>query len=166
MPRSCASLPSTRPFLIRHRSRIITCRKLKMWSRRLEKWQGIDFVLCSWFLVLCSLYLVVERFLVQFSERTCPPDAREILSSKDENETTKNKDQRTKNKARFSGEFMSTEVVMPQMGESIAEGTITRWLKKVGDRVERDEPLFEISTDKVDAEIPSPAAGVLTEVLF
>src|SRR5829696_9213739 len=61
---------------------------------------------------------------------------------------------------------MSTEVVMPQMGESIAEGTITRWLKKVGDRVERDEPLFEISTDKVDAEIPSPAAGVLTEIRF
>ncbi|MBA3256309.1 MAG: 2-oxoglutarate dehydrogenase, E2 component, dihydrolipoamide succinyltransferase, partial [Pyrinomonadaceae bacterium] len=54
---------------------------------------------------------------------------------------------------------MSTEVVMPQMGESIAEGTITKWLKKVGERVERDEPLFEISTDKVDAEIPSPAAG-------
>src|ERR671914_75660 len=59
---------------------------------------------------------------------------------------------------------MSTEVVMPQMGESIAEGTITKWLKKVGERVERDEPLFEISTDKVDAEIPSPAAGVLTEI--
>jgi len=61
---------------------------------------------------------------------------------------------------------MSTEVVMPQMGESIAEGTITKWLKKVGDKVERDEPLFEISTDKVDAEIPSPAAGTLTEVRF
>src|SRR5690242_2717173 len=61
---------------------------------------------------------------------------------------------------------MATEVVMPQMGESIAEGTITRWLKKVGERVERDEPLFEISTDKVDAEIPSPAAGTLTEIRF
>jgi len=61
---------------------------------------------------------------------------------------------------------MSTEVVMPQMGESIAEGTITKWLKKIGERVERDEPLFEISTDKVDAEIPSPAAGTLTEVRF
>ncbi|HKG60361.1 MAG TPA: 2-oxoglutarate dehydrogenase, E2 component, dihydrolipoamide succinyltransferase [Pyrinomonadaceae bacterium] len=61
---------------------------------------------------------------------------------------------------------MSTEVVMPQMGESIAEGTITKWLKKVGERVDRDEPLFEISTDKVDAEIPSPAAGTLTEVRF
>src|SRR4051794_41802056 len=61
---------------------------------------------------------------------------------------------------------MATDVVMPQMGESIAEGTITRWLKKVGERVERDEPLFEISTDKVDAEIPSPAAGTLTQVLF
>jgi 2-oxoglutarate dehydrogenase E2 component (dihydrolipoamide succinyltransferase) len=55
---------------------------------------------------------------------------------------------------------------MPQMGESIAEGTITKWLKKVGDHVERDEPLFEISTDKVDAEIPSPAAGTLTEIRF
>ena len=61
---------------------------------------------------------------------------------------------------------MSTEVVMPQMGESIAEGTITKWMKKVGDHVERDEPLFEISTDKVDAEIPSPAAGILTEIRF
>src|ERR1044071_3910306 len=59
---------------------------------------------------------------------------------------------------------MATEVVMPQMGESIAEGTITKWLKNVGDHVERDEPLFEISTDKVDAEIPSPAAGTLTEI--
>ena len=57
-----------------------------------------------------------------------------------------------------------TNVVMPQMGESIFEGTITKWLKKVGDTVERDEPLFEISTDKVDAEIPSPAAGVLTAI--
>jgi pyruvate dehydrogenase E2 component (dihydrolipoamide acetyltransferase) len=61
---------------------------------------------------------------------------------------------------------MATEVVMPQMGESIAEGTITKWLKNVGDQVERDEPLFEISTDKVDAEIPSPAAGTLTEIKF
>ena len=57
-----------------------------------------------------------------------------------------------------------TDVVMPQMGESIAEGTIVRWIKKVGEKVERDEPLFEISTDKVDAEIPSPTAGVLTEI--
>src|SRR2546425_7049808 len=61
---------------------------------------------------------------------------------------------------------MATEVVMPQMGESIAEGTITKWLKNVGEHVERDEPLFEIPTDKVDAEIPSPAAGTLTEVKF
>ncbi len=61
---------------------------------------------------------------------------------------------------------MSTEVVMPQMGESIAEGTITKWLKKIGEHVDRDEPLFEISTDKVDAEIPSPAAGTLTEVRY
>jgi 2-oxoglutarate dehydrogenase E2 component (dihydrolipoamide succinyltransferase) len=58
-----------------------------------------------------------------------------------------------------------TDVVMPQMGESITEGTLTRWLKKLGEKVERDEPLFEISTDKVDTEIPAPAAGVLTEVL-
>ena len=53
---------------------------------------------------------------------------------------------------------------MPQMGESITEGTITKWLKKVGDTVQRDEPIFEISTDKVDAEIPSPVAGMLTEI--
>ncbi len=59
---------------------------------------------------------------------------------------------------------MATDVVMPQMGESIAEGTIVRWIRKVGDRVDRDEPLFEISTDKVDAEIPSPAAGVISEI--
>src|SRR6266576_1101392 len=59
---------------------------------------------------------------------------------------------------------MATNVVMPQMGESIAEGTIVRWIKKVGETVDRDEPLFEISTDKVDAEIPSPGAGVLTEI--
>ena len=59
---------------------------------------------------------------------------------------------------------MATEVVMPQMGESITEGTITKWLKKPGDSVQRDEPLFEISTDKVDAEIPSPAAGTLKDI--
>jgi len=59
---------------------------------------------------------------------------------------------------------MSTNIIMPQMGESIFEGTITKWLKKPGEKVERDEPLFEISTDKVDAEIPSPAAGVLKEI--
>jgi 2-oxoglutarate dehydrogenase E2 component (dihydrolipoamide succinyltransferase) len=59
---------------------------------------------------------------------------------------------------------MPTNVVMPQMGESIAEGTIVRWIKKAGEAVDRDEPLFEISTDKVDAEIPSPAAGVLAEI--
>jgi pyruvate dehydrogenase E2 component (dihydrolipoamide acetyltransferase) len=59
---------------------------------------------------------------------------------------------------------MPTDVIMPQMGESIFEGTITKWLKKPGDKVQRDEPLFEISTDKVDAEIPSPAAGVLKEI--
>ena len=58
-----------------------------------------------------------------------------------------------------------TDVVMPQMGESIVEGTLTKWLKKAGERVERDEPLFEISTDKVDTEIPSPAAGTLSEIL-
>src|SRR5215831_15133706 len=57
------------------------------------------------------------------------------------------------------------DVVMPQMGESIAEGTLSKWLKKVGDPVKRDEPIFEISTDKVDAEIPAPSAGVLAEIL-
>jgi pyruvate dehydrogenase E2 component (dihydrolipoyllysine-residue acetyltransferase) len=59
---------------------------------------------------------------------------------------------------------MAANVIMPQMGESIFEGTITKWLRKVGDTVERDEPLFEISTDKVDSEIPSPASGVLSEI--
>ena len=60
---------------------------------------------------------------------------------------------------------MPTNVIMPQMGESIAEGTLTKWLKKAGDAVKRDEPLFEISTDKVDAEIPAPASGTLLEIL-
>ena len=59
---------------------------------------------------------------------------------------------------------MPTDVIMPQMGESIFEGTITKWLKKPGEKVQRDEPLFEISTDKVDAEIPAPASGVLQEI--
>ena len=59
---------------------------------------------------------------------------------------------------------MPTDVIMPQMGESIFEGTLTKWLKKVGDTVTRDEPLFEISTDKVDAEIPAPSSGTLTEI--
>ena len=61
---------------------------------------------------------------------------------------------------------MITKVIMPQMGESIFEGTLTKWLKKVGDTVTRDEPLFEISTDKVDSEIPSPASGILYEILI
>jgi len=56
------------------------------------------------------------------------------------------------------------DVLMPQMGESIAEGTLSKWLKKLGDAVKRDEPLFEISTDKVDAEIPAPSAGTLVEI--
>src|SRR5262245_29126493 len=59
---------------------------------------------------------------------------------------------------------MPTDIIMPQMGESIVEGTITKWLKKTGDKVQRDEPLCEISTDKVDAEIPSPAAGSRQEI--
>src|ERR1051325_177579 len=59
---------------------------------------------------------------------------------------------------------MATDVIMPQMGESIVERTITKWLKKPGDKVQRDEPLFEISTDKVDAEIPAPTSGVLKEI--
>src|SRR6266568_5097978 len=59
---------------------------------------------------------------------------------------------------------MPTDIVMPQMGEFIFEGTITKWLKKPGDKVQRDEPLFEISTDKVDAEIPAPASGVLQDI--
>src|SRR6187399_125356 len=59
---------------------------------------------------------------------------------------------------------MPTHVVMPQMGESVAEGTIVRWIKRVGDHVDQDEPLFEISTDKVDAEIPAPDAGTILEI--
>src|SRR4029078_7034918 len=59
---------------------------------------------------------------------------------------------------------MSVEVVMPQMGESITEGTVSKWLKKVGERVEKDEAVLEISTDKVDAEVPSPGAGTLLEI--
>src|SRR5215211_3060071 len=59
---------------------------------------------------------------------------------------------------------MSVEVVMPQMGESITEGTVSKWLKAVGERIEKDEPILEISTDKVDAEVPSPAAGTLLEI--
>ena len=59
---------------------------------------------------------------------------------------------------------MSMEVVMPQMGESITEGTVSKWLKAVGERVEKDEPVLEISTDKVDAEVPSPGAGILLEI--
>ena len=62
------------------------------------------------------------------------------------------------------GDFMSIEVVMPQMGESITEGTVSKWLKQVGERVEKDEPVLEISTDKVDAEVPSPGAGLLLEI--
>src|SRR5882724_1670464 len=58
-----------------------------------------------------------------------------------------------------------TKVIMPQMGESIFEGTITKWLKKKGDKIQRDEPLFEISTDKIDSEIPSPASGVVQDIL-
>ena len=59
---------------------------------------------------------------------------------------------------------MSVEVVMPQMGESITEGTVSKWLKSVGDKIEKDEPILEISTDKVDAEVPSPGAGTLLEI--
>src|SRR5215207_5088891 len=59
---------------------------------------------------------------------------------------------------------MSVSVTMPRLGESVSEGTVTRWLKKEGDRVEADEPLLEVSTDKVDTEIPSPAAGVLSSI--
>src|SRR5262245_33716622 len=72
---------------------------------------------------------------------------------------------RSRNPRTRFGESFMTDVVMPQMGESIVEGTLTKWLKKPGEHVERDEPLFEISTDKVDTEIPSPSAGTLSEVL-
>src|SRR5258707_455861 len=67
----------------------------------------------------------------------------------------------------YTGEaIMAVDIAMPQMGETIFKGTIPKWLKKPGDKVERDQPLFEISTDKVDAEIPSPSAGVLKEIKF
>ena len=59
---------------------------------------------------------------------------------------------------------MSVDVVMPQMGESITEGTVSKWLKQAGDRIEKDEPILEISTDKVDAEVPSPGAGILLKI--
>ena len=59
---------------------------------------------------------------------------------------------------------MSVEVVMPQMGESITEGTVSKWLKAVGEKIEKDEPILEISTDKVDAEVPAPGAGILLEI--
>src|SRR5579862_6339001 len=72
---------------------------------------------------------------------------------------------RSRNSGIRTGESLMTDVVMPQMGESIVEGTLTKWLKKKGEHIERDEPLFEISTDKVDTEIPSPVAGVLGDVL-
>ena len=62
------------------------------------------------------------------------------------------------------GDLMSVEIVMPQMGESITEGTVSKWLKQVGERVEKDEAILEISTDKVDAEVPSPGAGILLEI--
>src|SRR5512137_2297017 len=77
---------------------------------------------------------------------------------------THNSKLRTSCRASNQSRPTMSDVVMPQMGESIAEGTIVRWIKKVGDRVDRDEPLFEISTDKVDAEIPSPSAGVVSEI--
>src|SRR5579862_9521705 len=72
---------------------------------------------------------------------------------------------RSRNSGIRTGESLMTDVVMPQMGESIVEGTLTKWLKKKGEHIERDEPLFEISTDKVDTEIPSPGAGVLSDIL-
>src|ERR1700728_3905949 len=69
-------------------------------------------------------------------------------------------------KTRNEGDSVARiDIVMPQMGESIAEGTLSKWLKKVGDVIKRDEPIFEISTDKVDAEIPAPSSGVLAEIL-
>jgi pyruvate dehydrogenase E2 component (dihydrolipoamide acetyltransferase) len=75
-----------------------------------------------------------------------------------------NVEQAASDEPRTTGSEQVTEVVMPQMGESITEGTVSKWLKAVGDKLEKDEPLLEISTDKVDAEVPSPAAGVLLEI--
>jgi pyruvate dehydrogenase E2 component (dihydrolipoamide acetyltransferase) len=78
--------------------------------------------------------------------------------------TSTNTEQTASDEQRTTGNGQITEVVMPQMGESITEGTVSKWLKAVGDKLEKDEPLLEISTDKVDAEVPSPAAGVLLEI--
>lgn len=72
---------------------------------------------------------------------------------------------RTKKINKENGDDMSESVNLPALGESVTEGTVTRWLKQVGDRVEVDEPLLEVSTDKVDTEIPSPIAGVIEEIL-
>src|SRR4029079_18249628 len=73
---------------------------------------------------------------------------------------------RSGTRAKGPGELVAlVDIIMPQMGESIAEGTLSKWLKKVGDEVKRDEPIFEISTDKVDAEIPAPSAGTITEII-
>jgi 2-oxoglutarate dehydrogenase E2 component (dihydrolipoamide succinyltransferase) len=97
-------------------------------------------------------------------EREAPPSPRPRVAKADETAREPAPAEPSKPRPAHSGALAHTEVVMPQMGESIFEGTITRWLKKEGDQVQRDEPLFEISTDKVDAEIPAPVSGVLTEI--
>ncbi|WP_306587884.1 biotin/lipoyl-containing protein, partial [Corynebacterium cystitidis] len=91
-------------------------------------------------------------------------EAIEEAESKEDNDTVDEaKDAKPKKKSGGSGE--ATDVEMPELGESVTEGTITTWLKEVGDEVEVDEPLLEVSTDKVDTEIPSPVAGTLVEIL-
>ncbi|WP_306578239.1 biotin/lipoyl-containing protein, partial [Corynebacterium cystitidis] len=91
-------------------------------------------------------------------------EAIEEAESKEDNDTVDEaKDVKPKKKSGGSGE--ATDVEMPELGESVTEGTITTWLKEVGDEVEVDEPLLEVSTDKVDTEIPSPVAGTLVEIL-
>jgi pyruvate dehydrogenase E2 component (dihydrolipoamide acetyltransferase) len=97
-------------------------------------------------------------------EAEAPPSREPQIAKADEIAQTPPPPPPSKPRPAHSAASTHTDVVMPQMGESIFEGTITRWLKKAGDQVQRDEPLFEISTDKVDAEIPSPVSGVLTEI--
>jgi len=104
----------------------------------------------------------------QVEEDKIEPEVKEIEQSETASQvaTTSSNTENSENSATSENSANSTEVVMPQMGESITEGTISKWLKKVGDKIERDEPLLEISTDKVDAEVPAPAAGTLLEIRY
>ena len=97
-------------------------------------------------------------------EAAQPDEGSEEVASEEEREATAAEESSEKPKAEASGDGQTTTVTMPELGESITEGTITRWIKQEGDRVEADEPLFEISTDKVDTEVPSPVSGILKSI--